>query len=311
MTLPTWGIVSTIKAPVREILNFCAHHLELGAHRLYIYLDNDNREAFTLLSEHPNILPVLCDDAYWATVGRRPGKHQARQVANAAHAYARAPEVDWLAHIDVDEFLWTSAPLPSQLAALPGDCVVARIRPAEALASPEPGPVTHFKRLTIDRAKRDSQTRRIYPTFGMHLNGGFLSHVQGKLIYRTGIPSLTAKIHNVNVGDMMNPGQQELAGTELLHLHAKSWEDFIAAFRFRIARGSYRSELKPATQNGVSMHDLFTMIHNEAGEDGLRAFYAEVCTASPDLLNRLQAEGLLSCHALNLDPKRAKQFFSA
>lgn len=312
MSEPRWGIVSTIKAPSVDILNFCAHHLELGAHRLYLYLDDPESDAFAALSAHPKVRPVLCTDAYWKRHnGRRPVKHQMRQVENARHAYARPPEVDWLTHIDVDEFLWPDAPLPRQLATLPDDCMVARIRPSEALANPTPGAVTHFKRLTINRAQRDRQSHRLYPTFGMHLNGGFLSHVQGKLIYRTGISDLAAKIHNISVNDQLNPGQVELTNTELLHLHAKSWDDFLRAFKFRLERGSYRSELKPATQEGVSMHQLFSAIYQDTGEAGLRAFYEEVCTATPDLLNRLRAEGLLSSHALELDTKRQSHFPAA
>lgn len=314
MTAPTWGTVSTIKAPTDQILAFCAHHLSLGARQLHIYLDDDNRAAAAALAGHPHIHVTLCDDAYWqAHLGRRPVKHQARQVENARHAYARCAGLDWLTHIDVDELLWPATPLPAQLAALPPDCQVARLRPAEALATPAPGPapITHFKRFTIDRATRDRQTRRAYPTFGMHLNGGFLSHVQGKLIYRTGQPGLSAKIHNVMVGDQTNPGQREMPGTELLHLHAHSWDQFRAAFQFRLERGSYRADLRPATQGGVTMHDLLTALYADTGEDGLRAFYTEVCTATPDLLARLRAESLMSSHVLDLDAKIAAWFPAA
>lgn len=312
MSAPRWGIVSTIKAPTDDILAFCAHHLDLGAHRIFVYLDDPDSDAFATLSAHPKIRPVLCDDSYWTRNNRhRPEKHQARQVENARHAYARAEQVDWLTHIDVDELLWPATPLPAQLAALPPECTVARIRPAEALATPQPGPVTHFKRFSVDRARRDRQTRRVYPTFGMHLNGGFLSHVQGKLIYRTGLPGLKAKIHNIWIGEQMNPGQQELPGTELLHLHAKDWDSFLSAFLFRLERGSYRAELKPATQGGVSMHQLFSSLFHDTGEEGLRAFYDEVCTATPDLLDRLHSEGLLSSHALDLPRKRETHFPSA
>jgi len=41
-----WGIVSTIKAPLEEIERFAAHHLELGADRLILYLDDDNSPPF-------------------------------------------------------------------------------------------------------------------------------------------------------------------------------------------------------------------------------------------------------------------------
>jgi len=56
------------------------------------------------------------------------------------------------------------------------------------------------------------------------------------------------------------------------------------------------------------MHMLFNSIYDTAGDAGLAAFYDEVCTASPDLLQRLRNEGLLSSHALNLDQKRQSHF---
>lgn len=308
MSNVTWGIVSTVKAPITQIQDFCAHHLELGAHRIYLYLDDPEQEGLVGLTEHPKIRTTLCNERYWKQhLGRRPKKHQNRQVENASHAYARRTEVDWLVHIDVDEFLWPRSRFADQLAALPRDCLVGRIRPAEALANLQPSPTTHFKRLIVNATKRRVTTNEIYPTYGEFLNGGFLSHVQGKLAYRTQIEGLRAKIHNVFLEDQKNPGEKELNETELLHLHAKSWGDFLVAFQFRLNQGSYRSELK-AAQNGMTMHQLFSAIYDEEGEQGLRAFYQEVCTASPQLLDRLRAHDLLSSHDLNLDHKRSLHF---
>ncbi|SEQ40240.1 glycosyltransferase family 2 protein [Thalassovita taeanensis] len=312
MDLPRWGIVSTIKAPVAEILDFCAHHLDLGAHRIFVYLDDDNRAAFDRLSAHPKIRPTLTNDAYWRQLGfKRRAKHQSRQFENARHAYGRAGDVDWLTHIDVDELLWPARPLADQLADLPPDCLCARIRPVEALAPCGPSDVTHFKACAAAQPKRKTQTAQLYPTFGLHLNGGFLSHVAGKMIYRTGVPDLKVQIHNVFVGDQMNPGQQELPQTELLHLHAKSWEAFRAAFHYRLEKGSYRSELKPnkpRDEGGLSMHELFSSLYADKGDAGLRAFYDEVCTASPALQERLAAVGLLRSYALDLTTKTARHF---
>ena len=130
-----WGLSATIKAPVTEILGFAAHHLELGAHRLYIYLDEPNPEALALLKAHPKIRVRTCDDAYWRKSNRkRPAKHQLRQTHNATHAYARRAEVDWLIHIDVDEYLWPDRTVTETLTALPGAVHCARVRPIEALA---------------------------------------------------------------------------------------------------------------------------------------------------------------------------------
>lgn len=307
-----WGIVTTVKAPVVAILGFAAHHLDLGAHRIFIYLDDDNRAGFDILKAHPKIRPVLTDDAYWQAMGmKRRAKHQSRQFENARHAYGRAGDLDWLAHIDVDEFLLPSVPMAAQLAALPDDCLCARVRPVEALSPVAPGQPLYAKARTQDRALRNQQTERLYPDYGAHLNGGFLSHVAGKMVYRTGVPGLKAHIHNVTVDEVQNPGQQELTGTELLHMHAKSWDAFIAAYHYRIEKGSYRAELKPnrpLEQGGLTLHQMFKAIHDAQGEAGLRHFFDQVCAASDSHLAALEAEGLLRRPALDLEAAVARHF---
>lgn len=315
MTEPTWGVVSTIKAPARDILNFAAHHLDLGAHRVHIYLDEDNPGAFAALKAHPKCRVILCDAAYWRRRKQRPEKHQARQTANATRCYRRGPGVDWLAHIDVDEFLWPQSPLPGQLAALGADVLSARVRPVEALApdpdSPVAPEVTWFKSFARQQKPRRAQTAEIYPTYGAFLNGGFLSHVAGKVFVRTGLDKISLRIHNAFQDGQMDDDAADLSGTLLCHLHAKSWTQFHGAYQFRLARGSYRPELKPvptADGAGVNMNALFSMIEAEGGQDALRAFYSEVCTATPALRERLMAHNLLHGFALDLDAKRARHF---
>jgi hypothetical protein len=307
-----WGIVTTVKAPVSAILGFAAHHLDLGAHRIFVYLDDDNRAAFDILKAHPKIRPLLTDDAYWQSLGmKRRAKHQSRQFENARHAYGRAGDLDWLAHIDVDEFLLPITPMAAQLAALPDDCLCARVRPVEALSPVAPGQPLYAKARTQDRALRNQQTERLYPDYGAHLNGGFLSHVAGKMIYRTGVEGLKAHIHNVTVGEVQNPGQQDLSGTELLHMHAKSWDAFIAAFHFRLEKGSYRAELKPNRPldlGGLTLNQMFSAIHDSDGEAGLRHFFDQVCAATPAHLAALEAEGLLRWPALDLEAAVARHF---
>lgn len=301
-----WGVVSTIKAPEQDVLNFAAWHLELGAHRLYLYLDEPDAALANRLGAHSRVKVVETGPDWWAKRKGRPEKHQSRQFVNARHAYNRRVEVDWLAHIDVDEFLWPARPIADQLAALPPDCLCARVRPIEALA----GADDLYKAFHLDHRARGCATRILYPTFGAHLNGGFLSHVAGKLFYRTGVEGLRAKIHNIRVGETDNPGERPLPGTELCHRHAHDWEDWIARFRYRHARGSYREELSGGGGK-LSMHALFTQIMAQDGEAGLRAFFDEVCTASPRLVAGLEAEGLLRHCPMDLDATRARHFPAA
>jgi len=312
---PKWGIVSTIKAPVAAILEFAAHHLDHGAHRIFIYLDDDNQAAFRILKAHPKLRPILTDDTYWQGLGvKRRVRHQSRQSENARHAYGRAGDVDWLAHIDVDEFLLPNRPIAAQLADLPPACLCARVRPIEALAPASAGQPLFAKACAQDRATRNRQTEALYPDYGAHLNGGFLSHVAGKLFYRTGIPDLKVNIHNIFVGEVQNPGQIELLETELLHCHAKSWEAFLTAFHFRLDRGSYRSELKPnrpVDRGGLTLHEMFSAIHAQDGDAGLRHFYDQVCTANPAHLDQLQTMGLLRRPRLDLAEAVTRHFPNA
>lgn len=304
-----WGLVATILAPTQDILNFAAYHLEAGAHRLYLFLDAENPEAEAALRAHPKVRVALCDAAHWKRLqGKRPEKHQSRQTVNATHAYAHAGDVDWLIHMDVDEFLVSDTAVADHLAALPDHIQTARTRPMERLAG---GDGTAFKRFIPPGPQREKIVAQLYPTFGEHLKGGFLSHLAGKVFLKTGLPDIKFRIHNVFQGENMNPNEVRLDAVDLAHCHASNWEDWIAHFRYRHASGSYRADLGPARargRGGMSMHELFATIESDSGEAGLRAFFDEVCTDTPTLRANLDAHGLLGHAALNLDALRQKHF---
>ncbi|WP_244614833.1 glycosyltransferase family 2 protein [Pukyongiella litopenaei] len=297
-------MVATIKASPRAILDFAAYHLDLGAHRIYLYLDAPN-PAREVLGAHPKLRVTECDDRWWRRRGGRPNKHQVRQSVNATHAYARRAEVDWLAHIDVDEFLAPGASVAAALAALPPGTLTARMRPMEALAGSE----GMFKAFIPPGPERRPTVARLYPNFGTFVTGGFLSHVAGKVFLRTGLDGIAFRIHNAFQGDVMNPGEAEAGeALALCHRHAGDWEAWIAAFQYRLDRGAYRAELPPAAKNGATLHALLDRIARSEGEAGLRAFFDEVAAASPELVTRLRREGLLREIDLNLQARREKHF---
>jgi hypothetical protein len=299
--MTTWGVSATIKTPAPEILHWAAYHIEAGAHRVHIYLDDDNPAAFNALKEHPKVRVTMCDEAYWLKrKGARPPTHQVRQTANATHAYRRNPDVDWLIHIDVDEFLVAQARVADILSALPHDMVTARIRPMEQLS----GAPSLFKAFLPNGPARARIVAELYPTYGAYLKGGFLSHLAGKVFVRTGLDKVHVRIHNVFQAGEMIPTAEQQQGIDLAHAHAKTWDDWIAAYRYRLTKGSYRAELgpnKPYDKGGLSMHDLFAMIEAESGEAGLRAFFDEVCADTPDLRARLQKHGALRSANLALN----------
>ncbi|WP_299612155.1 glycosyltransferase family 2 protein [uncultured Tateyamaria sp.] len=306
----TWGICATVLAPTETILKFAAYHLEQGAHRLYLYLDNDNQDAYHVLKQHAKVRVRMCDVGYWAKVsGRRPLKHQVRQTVNATHAYNRPTEVDWLTHIDVDEFLVSNQPISDILRTVPASRNCLRVRPMELLG----GSKTAFKTF-IAAPNRSTLVRKIYPDFGQYLRGGFVSHVAGKVFVRKGLPDITVKIHNAFQDDVAFADTLELDAIQLAHCHAASWDAWRAAYDYRLDKGSYRADLKPAAEAGssaVNKHALFQQLQAEEGEAGLRRFYDEVIGDSADLRARLSAHGLLREVDLNLEAALAKHFPNA
>ncbi|WP_425046181.1 glycosyltransferase family 2 protein [Primorskyibacter sp. S87] len=300
-----WGLVATVKAPVQDILTFAAHHIELGAHRIYIYLDEDHAEARAALTAHPKVRVTLCDEAYWQKRrGQRPRKHQSRQAANATHAYRRKAEIDWLIHLDVDEFLWPDASVAGQLASLPDHARVARVRPVEALAGDDPA----FKAFIPPGPERDRIVSRLYPRFGHFVKGGFMSHVAGKIFVRTGLDAIQLRIHDAFQKGERLPTDMELGWARLCHFHGDDWDHWIAAYRFRLEQGAYRDGLAAARPDGPTLFAALTHIEQTEGEAGLRAFFDEINATSEIARKALKNEGMLLQHDLHLERSLRRQF---
>lgn len=259
---------------------------------------------------------TVTDDAYWQKRGRRPVKHQVRQTVNATRALRRLARVDWLAHVDVDEFLWPDADIRALLAAVPDGVSSLRLRAVEAMAPdpadpPPPGSVW-YKGCASDRRTRVRETDRIYPRFGPHLNGGFLSHAEGKIFARTGLAGATLRIHNLILGDAPDATTRDCPQIRLCHHHAPDAGTWLAKLGFRLERGAYRPDIRPAPRPdgtpGHSIHDLLAGLQRDGGDAALRDFFHQVCTATPGLRARLDRFGHLYCHNLMLSESRARLF---
>lgn len=309
MSALRWGVVTTIKAPAEEILDFAAYHIDLGAHRLFLYLDAPiTPKTFHLLKSHPKIRLRQCDESYWKKMnGWRPQKHQVRQSFNATHAYSRAKDVDWLAHIDVDEFIASCRPLPSLLSALPENTFCARMRPAEALA----GSSHLFKTFLPASPQNNATIDQIYPRFGRYLKSGFLSHVAGKLFARTGRADIEFRIHNLFDTGTIMACDTELSDVTLCHVHVKNWTHWQEHFAYRLQKGSYRADLAAARARETSetnLHSVLQNLQDTEGNAGLRTFFTEVCEANETVCKRLSEHGLLQRHDLDLLSKRQRHF---
>ena len=304
---PSWAVVSTIKAPARDVLRFAAHHLEAGATRLHIYLDEPNPDALPHLQAHPQIRVITCGGWYWKQLDKpRPATHQRRQTINATHAYYRAG-ADWLTHIDVDEFLWSEQPIADLLATLPDTLPSALVAPLERLS----GRADHYKAAVPETPERDETTRQIYPGYSGLMKAGFMSHTKGKCFARTGLRNIRFHIHAIlQAGEPVRTGRY-MDNVDLCHHHCDSWDQWRQSFDYRLHHGSYRPDLsanKSRLLGGLNKHEVMRIILEEQGEDGLRSFFDAVTAADPQVFQRLCDQGLIRKRVLDLDAKLARHF---
>ncbi len=293
-----WGTVTMARGPTQGIAGFAAWHLSLGAARVTLYLDDPDPTQIAYL-QHPQIRTIPCDAAFWAAQAKpRPDPHQRRQAMIATLEYNNSDDLDWLAHIDMDEFLLPDTTVAAPLAAADPTLAALVMNPAEQLSGPPP---EQFKLAPRHAGKHKSLLGELYPTFGQYLRGGFISHLEGKLFTRTGIPRFRLGIHGAT--HRGHPIENRIRSTDIWlgHAHAPDWHSFHHHMQFRLTRGSYRNP----QAGGLPFNQLLDMLQSE---NALQAFYKEVCTASPRLISALKSHNMLITRNLDLAGKIAQTF---
>lgn len=303
--LHSWATVSLVKAPVQQIARFAAHHLDLGASEVHLYLDDAQPGVASYLGAHPRVHVTECDATFWKAQKRpRMDSHQQRQVWVATKAYLSS-KADWLTHIDVDEFL-----LPAQDDALGMQALLGstanhkagiRLLPAELLASDTPEAL--FK-LLPKLAASPIPPEDLYPNFGNVLPFGFLSHTKGKIMLRTGLDGVRLGVHTAMQGGFDINNLHRPKDAFVGHAHAPDWDSFLSHLEYRLTRGSYRKN----EDERMQLQDILNFMRQEDGDAGLRLFYDEMCKATPELTRKLEAQGLLLRRRLDLDAKALKHF---
>jgi hypothetical protein len=279
-----WGIVSTVKAPVAQVMAFIAHHQKLGADRIWLHFDDPDDPAHDLAHRTPGVRAIRCDAAYWEKwVGKRPDKHQNRQGRNVQRVYARAP-LPWLAHLDVDEFLLPARPVSDILSEAPEAAPMVRAAPWEALHDPAFTRGAFAARHFRAALKGDGFAALRAAVFGPYaplLADGVLSHSAGKCFFRTGLARFEPRLHGAFRAGVRVPGGPFHPDLPLLHFHAQdpvAWADRIA---FRVERGAY--QFNPPLAEFL----------RKATASEIAAFYDRVQVAHPATLDALRRAGAL------------------
>ena len=113
---PTWAVVATVDEHPAVVQTFVAWYLSLGADAIHLYFDRPDDPAADLFAAVAKVHVVRCDADYWARInGRRPVRHQVRQIKSATDA-VNVTTAEWLLHCDGDEYLWPSRDVADILA---------------------------------------------------------------------------------------------------------------------------------------------------------------------------------------------------
>lgn len=293
-----WGVAATVQASPAQVLAFAAHHLDLGAHRVWLHFDTPDDPAADLLSGQDRVTVIRCDDAYWQDLcGERPETHQVRQVRNITRILRKA-RVDWIAHVDVDEFLLAAVPVADVLADQPDDRLIVRVEPWEALFDPAlPDDIFTARAFRRQLPEEDAGLgARLYGRHGPLLDHGMLSHTVGKCFFRTGVPDMVGRIHGARIKGEQVFGGRFHPDLALLHFHAQDPVLWKTRLPYRLAKGAY--QFRPDMQRWLM----------GATPTQVDAFYDAIQTARPELLRVLAAHGLLHEADLGLRARVAARF---
>ncbi len=293
--MTSWGVVATVKAPEEQLLAFVAHHLALGAAHLWIYFDDPEDPAFDCIARLPLVTARRCTDWYWVLRGGRSRVIDNRQKANARHVQRKC-KLDWLCHIDADEFLHAPRPIADILAEVPASETTVRMDAFEALHDPALADdiftARHFR-----SALQDGDEHLIPAIFGPYaglLAKGSLAHGLGKSFVRPRTRGLVIDLHLARHNDiwLKPPFHPAL---RLLHFHAQEPVAWKRSLPERISSGAYRHPVE---------RDLRPFLAS-ASDEALQDFYRNVMMLTPEKAEILVAHGHLVTADLGLRAKVA------
>jgi hypothetical protein len=189
-----------------------------------------------------------------ALASAAPARQVCPCVQHARHAYTRA-RTDWLAHIDVDEFLHALRPLGHILDAVPDDLRALKVEAFGAMHDP-----LLPDDIDTARAFRGALRHEFWPKLSAALGDyrkiirdGMLRHAVGKVILRTGVPGMQPKLHGAMIdGTFVNTPERDTE-IQLLHFHAEDRKAWLTALPFGTGKGA--CQFKPALKSFLQQAD--------------------------------------------------------
>ena len=136
--MDTIGIISTVKAPTKQLYLFVNYHLNIGVDHIILFFDDAEDVGMKSFSQYAQVTTIACSSKYWEErTGDRPKSIEERQIENVNQGaeYLSLKNCNWLIHIDCDELLNTLQPLKQVIGRYKSD--VIRFLVLEAVAEQE------------------------------------------------------------------------------------------------------------------------------------------------------------------------------
>ncbi|WP_164659432.1 glycosyltransferase family 2 protein [Tropicibacter sp. Alg240-R139] len=296
MDKASWGVVCTCAEPTPLIVAFVAHHLEMGAHRVYLFLDQPDPELHEVLADVRGCEIIDCDEAYWqgAVNGPQPGATEKRQIINATNAYLRA-EVDWLAHVDADEFLQSDTELARYLGAVPEGVDFIAVPNVERVfesTMPQKRLFDGIMRCPLPRGWID-QDLIFADEVTPYLRRGLPAHSSGKSIMRTGV-GLVPGIHSPRPSRDMERRANAIAAASVNVFHYDGVTGLHWVMKLRRLYFNQKDRIGKKSSFGTPRGEQLNYVIEKEGEfDALFDLHQTLKTLHSDDIERLDMLGLI------------------
>ncbi|MES2432671.1 MAG: glycosyltransferase family 2 protein [Pseudomonadota bacterium] len=294
--------MATVSEPAPLVISFVAACFARGAAEVQLYLDMPQPALEAALARRPGCVLIHCDAAYWrAAPEGRPWAPADRQRYNLQRAYD-ASQMDWLLHIDSDEFLSASGDVALALAALPESCLVAQVAVAERvyLAAPDPGYIFDGVFRLPNPPPLQAQVDAVDGPVAQFLRQGMTSYPSSKAFFRIG-RGLQADVHSARNVTAAQVGM--LHGWRLFHFDGLTLQSWISKKRRTLAQQPGWAAFAPARRA-----QLAAIVAADATQGGLEALYLSLKQLSPERAAALRRLELITPGDLDLRGDLARMF---
>lgn len=231
--------VTTLRASSEDTISFVHYHLNIGVDHIYLFFDNPNDPVIPILSAYADVSSIPCTTAHWDTLGGAANNNiERRQTLNAdlALQWAKDLSIDWIAHIDIDELIYSKQlKIKDILALLHQNIDYLLLPPLEAIPL-KMECINPYKELryfkTLIREKKKLASLPHKETI-LYSGEYFRGHLGGKSITR-----ISSNIHSLNIhkpscrsGEALT--EQSHKDAFLLHYDCYNYENWFTKWKRR------------------------------------------------------------------------------